>query len=35
VLPMGVRPPAQAGALRALLFLGCGTLVAAALANFL
>jgi cytochrome b len=34
VLPLGVRPPAQAGVLRALLFLGCGTL-AAALANFL
>jgi cytochrome b len=35
MLPLGVRPPAQAGALRALLFLGCGTLAAAALANFL
>ena len=35
VLPPGVRPPAQAGALRALLFLGCGTLAAAALAKFL
>ena len=35
MLPLGVRPPAQAGALRALLFLGCGTLTAAALANFL
>ena len=35
VLPLGVRPPAQAGTLRALLFLGCGCLVAAALANFL
>ena len=34
VLPLGVRCPAQAGALRALLFLGCGTLAAAALANF-
>jgi cytochrome b len=35
MLPLGVRQPAQAGALRALMFLGCGTLVAAALANFL
>jgi cytochrome b len=35
VLPLAVRPPAQAGVLRALLFLGCGTLAAAALANFL
>lgn len=35
MLPLGVRPPAQAGALRALLFFGCGTLTAAALANFL
>ena len=35
MLPLGVRPPAQAGALRALLFLGCSTLTAAALANFL
>ena len=35
VLPLGVRRPAEAGALRALLFLGCGTLAAAALANFL
>jgi cytochrome b len=35
VLPLGVRPPAQAGVLRALLFLGCGTLAAAALANYL
>jgi cytochrome b len=35
MLPLGVRPPAQAGVLRALLFLGCGTLAAAALANFL
>ena len=35
MLPLGVRPPAQAGVLRALLFLGCGTLTAAALANFL
>ncbi len=35
VLPPGVRPPAQAGALRALLLLGCGALAAAALANFL
>jgi cytochrome b len=35
VLPVGVHPPAQAGVLRALLFLGCGTLAAAALANFL
>jgi len=34
-LPLGVRPPAQAGALRALLFLGCSTLAAAALVNFL
>jgi cytochrome b len=35
MLPLGVRPPAQAGAPRALLFLGCGTLAAATLANFL
>lgn len=35
VLPSGVHPPAQAGTLRALLLLGCGTLAAAALANFL
>ena len=35
VLPLGVRPPAQAGVLRALLFLGCGALAAAALAKFL
>ena len=35
MLPLGVRPPAQAGALRALLFIGCGTLAAATLANFL
>ena len=35
MLPLAVRQPAQAGALRALLFFGCGTLVAAALANFL
>ena len=35
VLPPIVRPPAQAGALRALLFLGCGTVAAAALAKFL
>ena len=35
ILPLGVRPPAQAGALRVLLFLGCGTLAAATLANFL
>ena len=35
VLPPGARPPAQAGALRALLFVGCGTLAAAALAKFL
>jgi cytochrome b len=35
MLPLGVRPPAQAGVLRALLFLGCGTLAAAVLANFL
>ena len=34
-MPPGVRQPAQAGALRALVLLGCGTLVAAALANFL
>jgi cytochrome b len=35
VPPQGARPPAQASALRAILFLGCGTLAAAALANFL
>ena len=35
MLPLAVPQPAQAGALRALLFLGCGTLVTAALANFL
>jgi cytochrome b len=35
VIPPGVRQPAQAGALRALASLGCGTLVAAALAHLL
>jgi cytochrome b len=35
MLPLAAPQPAQAGALRALLFLGCGTLVTAALANFL
>jgi cytochrome b len=35
MLPLSMRSPAQAGVLRALLFLGCGALVAAALANFL
>lgn len=35
VLPLGVRPPTQAGVLRALLFLSCSTLAAALLANFL
>jgi cytochrome b len=34
-MPSGVRPPTQAGPLRALMLLGCGTLVAAALAIFL
>ncbi len=35
MLPPGVRPPAQASVLRALLFLGCGALAAGALANLL
>jgi hypothetical protein len=35
MLPLGGTPPTQAGLLRALLFLGCGTLAAAALGNFL
>ena len=35
VLPAVVRPPAHAGALRALLFLGGGTLATVALAKFL
>lgn len=35
MLPLGVLPPTQVGMLRALFFLGCGTLAAAALANFL
>jgi cytochrome b len=35
MLPLSMRSPAQAGVLRALLLLGCGALVAAALANFL
>lgn len=34
-MPLSVRQPAQAGALRATVLLGCGTLVAAALASFL
>jgi cytochrome b len=35
LLPPGVRPPTQAGVLRALLFLGFGALTAVVLANFL
>ena len=34
-MPLGVRQPAQAGALRALVSLGCGILIAAAVAKFL
>jgi cytochrome b len=35
LMPPGVRQPAQAGPLRALVLLGCGILIAAALANVL
>jgi cytochrome b len=35
ILPSGVQPPVFARPIRALLLVGCGTLVAAVLANFL